>query len=30
LAAFKVPSIVEVRASLPHTCSMKIEKKLLR
>lgn len=26
LAAFKVPSIVEVRASLPHTCSMKIER----
>ena len=29
LAAFKVPSFVEVRASLPHTTSMKVEKKLL-
>lgn len=30
LAAFKVPSIVEIRSELPHTCSMKVEKKLLR
>ena len=29
LAAFKVPSFVEIRMSLPHTTSMKVEKKLL-
>ena len=29
LAAFKVPSYVEIRTSLPHTTSMKVEKKLL-
>lgn len=29
LAAFKVPSFVEIRKSLPHTTSMKVEKKLL-
>ncbi|MDR3053354.1 MAG: crotonobetaine/carnitine-CoA ligase [Coriobacteriales bacterium] len=30
LAAYKVPSYVEIRAELPHTSSMKIEKKVLR
>ena len=29
LAEYKVPSYVEIKSSLPHTCSMKIEKKLL-
>lgn len=29
LAAFKVPSFIEIRAALPHTTSMKVEKKLL-
>ena len=30
LAAFKVPSEVHMRAELPHTVSMKVEKKLLK
>ena len=30
MAAFKVPSFVEIVESFPHTCSMKIEKKLLK
>ncbi|MEG0844943.1 MAG: crotonobetaine/carnitine-CoA ligase [Raoultibacter sp.] len=30
MAAFKVPSFIEVVESFPHTCSMKIEKKLLK
>ncbi len=30
MAAFKVPSIVEIVDDFPRTCSMKIEKKLLR
>ncbi|MEG1750362.1 MAG: crotonobetaine/carnitine-CoA ligase [Raoultibacter sp.] len=30
MAAFKVPSFVEIVDSFPHTCSMKIEKKLLK
>ena len=30
MAAFKVPSIVEVVEDFPRTCSMKIEKKLLK
>ena len=30
LAAFKVPSLVEIVEDFPRTCSMKIEKKLLR
>ena len=30
LAAFKVPSIIEFVEDFPRTCSMKIEKKLLR
>lgn len=29
LAEYKVPSFVEIRTSMPTTCSMKIEKKLL-
>lgn len=29
LSSFKVPSVVEIRSSLPHTVSMKVEKKLL-
>ena len=30
MAAFKVPSIVEIVEDFPRTCSMKIEKKLLK
>ncbi|CRH69093.1 putative crotonobetaine/carnitine-CoA ligase [Chlamydia trachomatis] len=30
LSSFKVPGIVEIRDSLPHTCSMKVEKRLLK
>ena len=30
LSSFKVPGIVEIRDSLPHTCSMKIEKRVLK
>lgn len=30
LATFKVPSYIEIRKDFPRTCSMKIEKKLLR
>lgn len=30
MAAFKVPSFVEIVEDFPRTCSMKIEKKLLR
>ncbi|MEG1831022.1 MAG: crotonobetaine/carnitine-CoA ligase, partial [Raoultibacter sp.] len=30
MAAFKVPSFIEVVESFPQTCSMKIEKKLLK
>lgn len=30
MAAFKVPSYIEIREDFPRTCSMKIEKKLLK
>lgn len=30
MAAFKVPSFIEVVDDFPRTCSMKIEKRLLR
>lgn len=30
MAGFKVPSYVEIVDSFPRTCSMKIEKKLLK